>query len=515
MENKVVNLEIKSNVDESIAGLKALKRQLRDTAAGSEEFKALYNQIDDLEDKINSAKNTSADWVDSLEQAGGPLGMLGAGINRAKVATQTFGGALKATGIGLIVSLLGGLVAAFSENEGAMKKLQPVLDGLKKIFQGVFRAVEPLFDTFVDLATQALPYVTKGIGMVYSAMMAYFTFIKESGGGVMKILKGIFTLDADAITAGIDQVGGSFKKTQTAYTDSMKRFSEGSKELTKREKEEMEKREENRKKALEKQQEAERKAAEKAEELRKKRAEEQKKFDEETQAGIKLLEQANLNKQLEDSTRKRSLLDEQIALLEEGVNAEQAAETKKNDNNAESNKTKIKQEEELAAAKRNINAQTIDAAKGLVGLLAGLGEENKDLQRGALLANSALSIAEIINNTNVGSSKEIATKGVFGLSTSTLLYAKMAISIGSVIAATAKGLSALGKGGSVSGGGAGATGGGGGAPQFNVVGQGGANQLAQSLGNQEQQPVQAFVVAGAVTTGQALNRNIINNASMG
>ena len=26
MENKVVNLEIKSNVDESIAGLKALKR---------------------------------------------------------------------------------------------------------------------------------------------------------------------------------------------------------------------------------------------------------------------------------------------------------------------------------------------------------------------------------------------------------------------------------------------------------------------------------------------------------
>lgn len=248
MENKVVNLEIKSNVDESIAGLKALKRQLRDTAAGSEEFKALYNQIDDLEDKINSAKNTSADWVDSLEQAGGPLGMLGAGINRAKVATQTFGGALKATGIGLIVSLLGGLVAAFSENEGAMKKLQPVLDGLKKIFQGVFRAVEPLFDTFVDLATQALPYVTKGIGMVYSAMMAYFTFIKESGGGVMKILKGIFTLDADAITAGIDQVGGSFKKTQTAYTDSMKRFSEGSKELTKREKEEMEKREENRKK---------------------------------------------------------------------------------------------------------------------------------------------------------------------------------------------------------------------------------------------------------------------------
>lgn len=515
MENKVVNLEVKSNIEGSISELKALKRQLRDTAAGSEEFKKLYNQIDDLEDKIKSSRNASADWIDSLENAGGPLGMLGAGLNRAKVATQTFGGALKATGIGLIVSLLGGLVAAFSENEGAMKKLQPVLDGLKKIFQGVFRAVEPLFDTFVDLATQALPYVTKGIGMVYSAMMAYFTFIKESGGGVMKILKGIFTLDADAITAGIDQVGGSFKKTQTAYTDSMKRFSEGSKELTKREKEEMEKREENRKKALEKQQENERKAAEKAEELRKQRAEEQKKFDEETKAGLELIRQANLAKELEDSTRKRSLLDEQIALLNEAVEAVQVAETKKNDITAESIKKNLEQEKAAAEAKRNINALAIESSKGLVSILAGLDEENKDLQRGALLANSALSIAEIINNTNVGSSKEIATKGVFGLSTSTLLYAKMAISIGSVIAATAKGLSALGKGGGApSGAGAGATGGGG-APQFNVVGQGGANQLAQSLGNQEQQPVQAYVVAGAVTTGQALNRNIINNASMG
>jgi hypothetical protein len=516
MENKTVNLELKTNVEESIAGLKALKRQLRDTAAGSDEFKKLYNQIDDLEDKIKSSRNASADWVDSLEQAGGPLGMLGAGINRAKVATQTFGGALKATGIGLIVSLLGGLVAAFSNNEGAMKKIQPIIDGLKKAFQGVFRAVEPLFDTFIDLATDALPYVTKGISMVYSAMMAYFTFIKESGGGVMKILKGVFTLDADAITEGIDQVGGSFKKTQNAYSDSMKRFSDGSKELTKTEKEELEKREENRKKALEKQLENEKKAKEKADALAKQKAEDKKKYDDETNAGIQLLNQANLAKDLEDSARKRALLDEQIALLEEGVVAVQTAETKTNENTAQANKTKIEQEQAVADAKRNINSLAIQSAQGLVGLLAGLDADNKDLQKGALIANSALSIAEIINNTNVGSSKEVATKGVFGLGTSTLLYAKMAISIGSVIAATAKGLSALGGGSAPSG--AGAGGGGGAAPaapQFNVVGQGGANQIAQSLGNNEQQPIQAYVVSGAVTTSQALNRNIINNASMG
>ena len=99
-------------------------------------------------------------------------------------------------------------------------------------------------------------------------------------------------------------------------------------------------------------------------------------------------------------------------------------------------------------AKKSIISSEIDAAKGLVNLLGGLGEKNKKVQKAALIANAALSIAEIINNTNVGSAKEVATKGVIGLGTSALLYTKMAISIASVVAATAKGLSALG-GGSV------------------------------------------------------------------
>jgi hypothetical protein len=55
----------------------------------------------------------------------------------------------------------------------------------------------------------------------------------------------------------------------------------------------------------------------------------------------------------------------------------------------------------------------------------------------------------------------------------------------------------------------------GGAPQFNVVGNTGANQLAQSMANQNSQPLQAYVVSGAVTSAQSLDRNIISNASIG
>jgi len=48
------------------------------------------------------------------------------------------------------------------------------------------------------------------------------------------------------------------------------------------------------------------------------------------------------------------------------------------------------------------------------------------------------------------------------------------------------------------------------APQFNVVGDSGINQIAQL----QQQPVQAFVVSGEVTTSQALDRNRVQNATL-
>ena len=172
-----------------------------------------------------------------------------------------------------------------------------------------------------------------------------------------------------------------------------------------------------------------------------------------------------------------------------------------------------------AEAKMAINNATIDAAQGLVSLLASLGEKNKGIQKAALLANSALSIAQIIQNTITGSSKEVATKGILGLGTSAILYAKMAINIGSVIAATAKGLKGLGGGSAGSGGGitGGSQGGGAttppAAPQFNVVGTSGVNQIAQGLGNQS--PVQAYVVGSQVTTQQALDRNIVRTATLG
>ena len=69
------------------------------------------------------------------------------------------------------------------------------------------------------------------------------------------------------------------------------------------------------------------------------------------------------------------------------------------------------------------------------------------------------------------------------------------------------------EGGGSSGGGGGTGAGVGGnvtAPQFNVIGSSGINQLAQLT----QQPVQAYVVSGEVTSAQALDRNRQKNATL-
>lgn len=51
-------------------------------------------------------------------------------------------------------------------------------------------------------------------------------------------------------------------------------------------------------------------------------------------------------------------------------------------------------------------------------------------------------------------------------------------------------------------------------PAFNIVGASGTNQLASAIGEQSQQPVQAFVVSSEVTTAQELDRNIIDEATI-
>jgi len=183
----------------------------------------------------------------------------------------------------------------------------------------------------------------------------------------------------------------------------------------------------------------------------------------------------------------------------------------------------IEIDKSVADAKKSIQESQFNNISAGIGLLKGLFEKNKGVQKALLIAESAAGIAKIIINTQSANAaaklKYALLPGGQALSAAEIVMNKVSAGIGiaSNIAATAKGLSALGGGGVASSSSVGGSGGGAApaAPSFNVVGASATNQLAQTIGNQQQQPIKAYVVANDVTTQQSLDRNIVQSATIG
>ena len=370
-EKKVkVKVDVETNAAGSIAQLKQLKRELKEAAAGSADFKRLANEIDDLEDTIKGARQGSADWIDTLESAGGPIGAIGGALNKAKVATVSFGTALKATGIGLVVAAVGGLVAAFNNVEGAGKKLEPLMIGLERILGGIFSAVEPLIDAFLDLALKALPYVTKGVSIFYSGLVSLFTLVKEGGVGIGKILKGVFTLDNDLIKEGWNQLTGSWDKTVATFNETSVRFEEGTKRVTKTEKKNLEERQKNWNDAAKKRKEEEERARKEKEEKDKAAADAELDAFKETlgererseyEAGLKLNERraALLAAGKTDFTVVEEAYQKELAAIKKKYDDEAAEEQKKKDEK-EAERLKKKAEDDRGIILNGLQAQLED-----------------------------------------------------------------------------------------------------------------------------------------------------------
>lgn len=176
-------------------------------------------------------------------------------------------------------------------------------------------------------------------------------------------------------------------------------------------------------------------------------------------------------------------------------------------------------------AKTTLQMQGLDVASQGFALLAQLGEKNKGIQKAALIGESAVGIAKMIISNKIANAGALAAPSnilVPGSAAPVIALNNISTGIGIAanIAATSKALKQLGGGAPVStdtGGGdtgGGDTGGGGVggviSPSFNVVGNNGFNQLAQL----QQQPIQAYVVSGEVTSAQALDRNRMKNATL-
>ena len=180
---------------------------------------------------------------------------------------------------------------------------------------------------------------------------------------------------------------------------------------------------------------------------------------------------------------------------------------------------KIKIAEKEADSKAEIQNAVLDTVSSGINVLKGLAGENKKVQKALLIAEGAASVAKIAVNTGVANAKAVAAFPLtVGQPWVTINSINAGLGIAAAVSATSKGISALGESGSIptptlptpAGGAPSAE-----PPAFNIVGSSGTNQLADAIGGQSQQPVQAFVVASEVTNAQALERNTIEGATIG
>ena len=286
-----------------------------------------------------------------------------------------------------------------------------------------------------------------------------------------------------------------------------------------------------------KKREAEKKASEEAKRKAKERADKLVQIEKERYA--KLLEEADAyfknatdkqneyDKFLEDRLQRTKDFEASFESPEDKANRELNAQLKTIENSKvgyeeklnilnEFNNSVLSNEELTEEAKRQLANETLEYKKllqeqelALVGQTFGklatiFGEQSK--------IGKAFAISQALINTYQGITAELATKALtpyeIGLKVVNVAYiAKTGFDSVKKILSTnpqsAGGSSPSGVGGSAQSS----------TPQFNIVGQNSNNQLAQTIGQQQQQPIQAYVVAGNITTAQSLDRNKIDTAT--
>ena len=549
MESKIVNLEVNSNLDATEKSVGNLKTQLRqaqnEVNALSEKFGATSKEAvnaakkaGELKDRISDAKAlTDAFNPDAKFKAltaslsgvaggfaayQGALGLvgieskdlerqllkvqsamaisqglqsvgesidsfkqLGAVIKNTSVAQKVlsattaaytfvtqasttglklFRAALIGTGIGAIVVGLGLLIANFDKVKNAVLNVIPGLKSVGDFFGSIVNAVTDFVGATSD-ATRALDK------------------LKEDADNTLKVNKKFMTEHGDQL----DEYTKRKIEAKNAYAEALKEDGANQVELAKRLNRELAKADADRQAEKDK----------KAKEIKDKENEARLKTEKERSDAI--MKEREKDKPLENELTPAAGL-EISSLNQIGV-----AQIKRTTN-----------EQEQAAIRKAIAAEEMKAKLEAFDAVANTLSAMGDLLGKETAAGKAAAVASATINTF--SSAQKAYDATVGIPYVGPILAPINAAI--AVAAGIKNVKSIlavkvpggGGGGSVPMGNAaqaGTT-----APQFNVVGNSGANQLAQTLGR-EQPPIKAYVTASDVSTGQSLNRNIITNASLG
>ena len=532
------------------AKFKALSSSLAGVAGGFAAVQggmALFGkQSEDVEKtllKVQSAMALSqglqsvGESIDSFKQLGAVLKSTSAvqKVMTATTAAYTFVNqaattglklfrlALIGTGIGAVVVGLGLLIANFDKVKETIMKVIPGLSSVSKVIGGIVNSITDFVGATSD-ASRALDKLKENADKTLSVNKK---FMQEHG----------------------DQVDQYTKKridAKNAYAEAIKEDGANQVALAKRLNRELIAIEISR---GEEKQKAQKEANEKAAEAKRKSDEKQAKLDEEQRKIDEENIKANFLKTIPE-------LDEEIVIAElTAIDAKNQAKREKDENykqetldaqsqfelqNAQiiydSEEARAERESELNEQKLQSKKDYYDAASGLVQdgqafmdkiEAAGIGRSRATIaiQKSLALVQIGIDTAKAFSTAvpmAIKAGEEAAKLAgpaapIVGPLAVGVSYATSALTIIGNINKAKKILGAGGGGASAPSisDSASASGGGSTPPRFNVVGASGTNQLAQSIGAQQQQPIQAYVVANNVTTAQSLQRNIIESATIG
>jgi hypothetical protein len=270
-------------------------------------------------------------------------------------------------------------------------------------------------------------------------------------------------------------------------------------------------------------------------------------LDEQAQLEARLidLETARLQKQksltAEVTTARREALAEQKAIEAEAA-AEQktkdaekeAADKVEKEKQAEEAKKELDEKKRIAAEEIALEQQVTQAKAQALDAIIGLTNKESGIGKAAFIAKQILAAKEMLaeakntlgrislraSEATVSTAAGAANTAKIGFPQNIpflIGYAAQAVgiigAIKSAVSAAKGSIGAAGAGGSTPNiqtpRGSSAV-----SPSFNIVGQGGTNQLAETIAGQDKQPIKAYVVSGDVTTAQSMERNIVQSASI-
>ena len=216
-----------------------------------------------------------------------------------------------------------------------------------------------------------------------------------------------------------------------------------------------------------------------------------------------------LEKQINDNTASFELrlqaIDTEQALFKKQLDDKVITEEQYN----EKTKGLAKSREEIAKAEAKAKMDSLDSYGNALGSIAGMLGESTTAGKAAAVASATISTYSAANKA-YESQLAIPTPDapIRATIAAGIAIAGGLLNVQKILAVKTPG--GGGSGGTAPSGGNSMT-----APSFNTVGSSSTNQLAQSIGTQSQTPVRSYVVASDVSTAQALDRNIIRNATIG